>query len=381
MLNALISPKFLDVFPESLLLLQKDGRIVFANKAAEQILKIPLPELIDHGLDTIVTDSSDKVAQYLQECSRTAQFHIGVLTFRSGDSQLQCRCDGAIVSIDGNRRLLLIKQTPQAQYSTPFIALNDQNTALNRARHHLENEVQIRTAELVLTQAALRELSGKLMQAQDEERRRLARDLHDSTGQLLAGIQINLSLLTKNSDLSPQVHHRLSETIKLTNQAIGEIRTLSYLLHPPFLDEAGLDLALKSYIDGFQDRSGIAVSLALPTELGRLGPEVETALFRVIQESLTNIHRHSGSDRADVRLSSNGDGLNLEIRDYGSGMPQAEISSKKGVGLRGMQERIRLLGGTFHVIDAQPGILVKAHLSRTTSLKPSNIEATSIVHK
>ncbi|MGH9716519.1 MAG: sensor histidine kinase [Candidatus Acidiferrales bacterium] len=210
----------------------------------------------------------------------------------------------------------------------------------------------------------MRELSAQLMQAQDEERRKLARDLHDSTGQILTAIQLDLSLSLPQLPEDSDVASRLTRTIDLTNQVIGEIRTVSHLLHPPLLDEAGLALALTNFVEGFEERSQIAVTLALPSVADRLPPELETALFRIVQECLTNIHRHSGSTEASVRLTAENGMIGLEVRDKGCGSDEATAPNgyKMGVGIRGMRERVRLLNGTFEISDANPGTLVSVKL-------------------
>jgi len=248
------------------------------------------------------------------------------------------------------------------QHETKLEIANDE---LFHANQNLQEEVGKRTH----AEHELRALSGRLLRLQDDERRRLARELHDSTGQLLAGIQLNLSLATKQlAGTDGSVHRWLAESLQLTNQAIGDVRTMSYLLHPPMLDEAGLGYALRWYVDGFVERAGIEVTLALPPILDRLSPETEVAVFRMVQECLTNIHRHAESSKAEISLTVSSDTLALSIRDYGKGMPHtildAEGQGKSifGVGLRGMVERIRQLGGSLVIAAANPGTLVESEL-------------------
>src|SRR5882724_9003268 len=172
------------------------------------------------------------------------------------------------------------------------------------------------------SEAAIRELSGRLLQLQDRERRRIALELHDSTAQTLAALAMNLALVKKSeAKLDPASRRALEAATALADQSSQEIRTLSYLLHPPLLEEMGLVSALRAYAKGFADRSRIALSCDLPKDLERLPREVETALFRVAQESLTNIHRHSGSRKAKIRLRRRRTHAELEIRDYGRGIP------------------------------------------------------------
>ncbi len=236
------------------------------------------------------------------------------------------------------------------------------NLELSRTNQSLSGEVAKRTA----VETELRRLSGRLLELQDEERRRLARELHDSTGQLLAAIQLNLSRATQEAgSAQPEMQRRLTDTVELTNQAITEVRTMSYLLHPPMLDEAGLALALQWYVEGFVERSNLQINLKLPMKLDRLSRDLELTIFRVLQESLTNIHRHSGSPNADIALDFEGKELLLSVRDYGKGIALENLEGarglgKVGVGIRGMQERVRQLGGTLSVRKEDPGTLLEA---------------------
>ena len=205
----------------------------------------------------------------------------------------------------------------------------------------------------------LRQLSGRLLQLQDEERRRIARELHDSTAQSLAGLSMNLAVIEMESDaLSDEARKALRESLALAKHSTRELRTLSYLLHPPLLDESGLISAVRWYVDGFSQRSGVLVDLVLPSESCRFLREVETALFRIMQECLSNIHKHSGSPTANIRLAFDQLHVVMDIRDYGKGMPTAapggkgDRTSPLGVGLMGMRERVGQLHGK---LDIQAG--------------------------
>jgi signal transduction histidine kinase len=356
--------KLIDVFPEAILLVEKQGRILSANKAALELFGGPLEWFAARALSTLITDDPSHLDIYLRACARTAQFHIGSFHLRKHSGEpIACRCDGALLPWTAEN-ILLVRLTPSATSSTPFIALNEQIESLNKARHGLENEVRIRTGELLDAQKRLQELSAQLMLAQDEERRRLARELHDSTGQTLTAIQLNLSLLMNELSLSPENRARIEQTVELTNHAIGEVRTISHLLHPPMLDEAGLCIALRTFIEGFEERSRIVVATDLPGSFERLNPEMETALFRIVQECLTNVHRHSGSKDASIRLARENGSVLLEVADVGRGIFHGNngASQKTGVGVRGMQERVRLLNGTMEFLDARPGTVVRVKL-------------------
>jgi two-component system NarL family sensor kinase len=235
------------------------------------------------------------------------------------------------------------------------------------------DRIQQHAEELEKAEQSLRRLSGQLLQVQDDERRRLARELHDGAGQILAALNMNLESLQEaiKDQIAPNLNNRLAESIRLANQVIKETRTLSYLLHPPLLDEAGLRDALHWFIGGFIERSGIQTDLEISPNVARLPRVLETAIFRIIQESLTNIHRHSGSAKASIRLALNGDQIFLTISDQGKGMPseatleepntreQPKKNRKLGVGIAGMRERVLQLGGQFEVAPGKPGTIIK----------------------
>ena len=221
--------------------------------------------------------------------------------------------------------------------------------------------------------AKVREFTGKLMNAQDAERRRLARELHDSAGQIVAALQMQLTpMKTDTEKFSPAFAAGIAESLTLLQQLSQELRTVSYLLHPPLLDERGLPSALRWYVEGFAERSKIEVELELAEDLGRLPCEMETALFRIVQESLTNIHRHSGSKRACIRVRRSDDNLCLEVQDFGRGMTISRNNCaspvpRSGVGIQGMHERVRQLNGHFEIHSTGDGTLVSVRLPVTTT--------------
>jgi PAS domain S-box-containing protein len=212
------------------------------------------------------------------------------------------------------------------------------------------------------------EFASRLQNMQDEERRRLARELHDSVGQTLAALGMNMAIISAQSNKLDTLGARaISENAHLIEQVSREIRTISYLLHPPLLDIAGLVSALRWYVDGFSERSHIKVDLEISNDFGRLPDEVEIAIFRIVQECLTNIHRHSGSATAVIRLHQDGNHLMVQVQDSGKGMPaekQYELvkSGRGGVGFAGMRERVRRLGGTLEIQSGGSGTVVSATL-------------------
>ncbi len=234
--------------------------------------------------------------------------------------------------------------------------------ALRGAQTDLEARVSERTADLELAQASLRHLSAHLLQAQDEERRRIARELHDSAGQLLAALSMTLTPLERDlQTANPQWADAITSSIHLVDELSRELRTISHLLHPPMLDEAGLGFALRWYVEGFAERSKIKVDFEFPEDLGRLPRAVETTIFRIIQESLTNVHRHSESKTAKIRVCRNDSEIKVEIRDHGKGMPSQGVRpGRSGVGIQGMRERVRELGGKFEIRSRERGTSVLA---------------------
>ena len=212
---------------------------------------------------------------------------------------------------------------------------------------------------------ALRKLSGRLLKIQDQERRRIARELHDSLGQYLAGLKIALQMLG-NASSQEKKEALTAECLDILDKSIAETRTLSHLLHPPLLDEAGFASAAGWYVTGFSQRSGIPVSLDLPDDLPRLSDAVEIALFRVLQESLTNVHRHAQASSAEIHVDLDAEDVSIEISDQGRGLPEDVLEqlrgggAKIGVGLAGMRERIRELGGRFEVTSDATGTTIRA---------------------
>jgi two-component system NarL family sensor kinase len=223
--------------------------------------------------------------------------------------------------------------------------------------------------------AELQSFSQRLLKVQDEERRKLSRDLHDSTGQTLAALKISVSLLEENCKRDPLTASLILDIAALADQAIAEIRTMSYLLHPPMLDEVGFACAAEWYVEGFAKRSGITVTATIDTSRKRLPPRMEIVLFRVLQESLTNVHRHSGASNVSVSFQHRAKAVILEIRDFGRGIPAdllgrlRHTSAEGGVGLAGMRERLLELNGNLAIQSDSNGTNVRAAvpLSRVAS--------------
>ncbi len=256
---------------------------------------------------------------------------------------------------------------------------------LGELRHWLVNYFPIPDARGALTQLgiiavdvtarhnaeeALRKLSGRLLGIQDQERRRIARELHDSLGQYLAGLKIAIDMLSRGPSTNNEA--LLAECSDILEKSITETRTLSHLLHPPLLDEAGFASAASWFVNGFAQRSGVKITLNLPPDLTRLPAAVEIALFRVLQESLTNVHRHSQATSAEIKVEADIEQITMEIRDQGRGMPPHIVQqiegdgSSLGVGLAGMRERIHELDGDFEITSDERGTTVRATIPLTT---------------
>jgi len=269
-------------------------------------------------------------------------------------------------------------------------------SAADRARAEearRENEVQLRLANEKLESvvqkrtASLRHLSAKLMRLQDEERRRIARNLHDSLGQYLATIKMNLYSLSRSA--APNQTEALSSALESVERSVVETRTLSCLLHPPLLDEVGFASAARWYTDEFAKRSGIKTRLDLPDGIDRLPESTEIALFRIMQESLTNVHRHSGSSSVEISLTITRNQAVLRVRDFGRGMPAQLIhgsdlnGSHMRVGLSGMHERVTDLGGSLDVESNSDGTAISVTLplpaqpSRQSPVTPGNLGTNS----
>ncbi|GAC1436840.1 MAG: hypothetical protein NVS1B11_21430 [Terriglobales bacterium] len=257
-------------------------------------------------------------------------------------------------------RTALRARSRQYEIRAHLEELKQAHEAQREANDRLESLVEQRTA-------VLRKLSAQLMRVQDDERRRMARELHDGLGQLLAAAQINLTLYADSNGNDGS--NFLGEARRLVTESVAGIRTLSYLLHPPLLDEAGFFSAAQWYVDGFSKRSGIKVDLKLPPGFERMPEAVELALFRVLQEGLINVHRHSGSSHVDVHITKNEtEGMSevtLELKDYGKGISQSfldrfqKTGTGAGVGLAGIRERVKELGGELVIESDEGGTLLK----------------------
>jgi signal transduction histidine kinase len=240
-------------------------------------------------------------------------------------------------------------------------------------RHGQFAQVFTDITERKKTEEAVRNLSVRLLRVQDETQRRLARQLHETVAQSLAAIKMNLAVVRRLPGDDPRGAEALENVFTATDEALTEIRTVTYLLHPPMIDHAGLITALRWYIDGFQRRSGIATVLDAPDDPGPLSPDIETSVFRIVQEGLTNVQRHSGSATANVSISRQDHQLSVEIADQGRGVPPAmredhDALLASGVGIAGINERVHELRGGMTIDSSEAGTAVRV----TIPLSPSD---------
>ena len=255
-----------------------------------------------------------------------------------------------------------------------------QSRQLAIEHQELEALVTERTAEL-------QKLTQRLLKVQDEERRRIARDLHDSTGQTLAALKMSIMLLQQSCKEDSPKLALVSEVEALADQALEEIRTMSYLLHPPLLDEVGFACAAEWYIEGFSKRSGINVKAEIANSRERLPRSMEVALFRVLQESLTNVHRHSGASEASIHFKQQGEAVILEVRDFGKGIPEERlrllraVNADTGVGLAGMRERLHELNGELEIESDSRGTSMRATVPLYTMAHPVHVEDAGSVNQ
>jgi PAS domain S-box-containing protein len=344
---------FLDNAVEGVQQTGPDRKVLWANQAMLSLLGYSAEEYVGQTLAQFHVDP-EALEEFWQRLMRREDI-------RDYRAQLRCK-DGTIKHVlihsngvweDGRflrTRCFVRDVTEQVHMER---ALRENEADLLQAKSDLEALVEKRTA-------ALRQLSSRILTLQDCERRRIARELHDSLGQYLVGLQLDINMLRR----TPERQELWAEIEEVMQRCISETRTMSYLLHPPMMDEAGLASAARWYVDGFAQRSGAKVTLDIPGNLDRLPDATELTLFRVLQEALTNVHRHSNASAADIQILRDAEQVILQVRDNGGGIDQEslrrfnEVGGSLGLGLTGMRERVRELGGRLALESTTEGTSV-----------------------
>jgi PAS domain S-box-containing protein len=369
--------RLLDFSFNAVVVFDPEGPITYWNKGAEELYGWTREEAVGQVSHTLLrTEFPEPLGAILARLRREERWQ-GEL--------IHTRRDGGRLTVLSRWQLTRDSGTN----SESIMEINVDITKTKEAERQLQLSVQTleariaeRTQQLQSASEKLRELSVKLLQTQDEERRRIARELHDGVGQLLAAMSMNISLLdSERSKLSPESVKAVDANLKLIEDAGQEIRTMSHLLHPPLLDEVGLDSALRWYVDGFAERSKISVDLQLSPGFSKgLPRDFALSLFRIVQECLTNIHRHSGSLSAFVAVERSANQITLTVNDQGRGIAtelQSRIASgeSSGVGFRGMRERIRQFGGRLEIASDENGTRILTVLPFSAAIGKAEEEA------
>jgi two-component system NarL family sensor kinase len=339
--------------------LADDGTVLYANRSFAEIFDVPLEKFIGTPLNDFVFGEDRALLAHL-----IADANINIVR---GEIRLD--------SHKQRPRTIRLTLSPVREQGVHTICV-----VATELTELIETNEALRVSEV-----SLRQLSARLLKLQDEERRRIARDLHDTTGQKIAVLSMTLDRLAKLVDTRKvDVKDALIESRDVVGKIGEEIRTLSYLLHPPLLDECGLASAVLWYAEGFKKRSGIHLNVAIDEELVRLTTDAETALFRVLQESLTNVHRYSGSSSAEIRIFQSASKVHLEIVDHGKGVkagmerPAFAGAPTLGVGIPGMRERIRQLGGQLEVEFSNEGTRVHASLPMEGAAEETTLQSSEL---
>jgi len=361
----------LEISAEAVVSTDKDQNIILFNRAAETIFGYTADEALGESLDLLIPERfqaihREHVKSFLQSerNSRLMSDRRRVLGRRKDGSEFHMAASISKLFVGGQRMFTIMC----TDVTNEVRAENE----LREARDELEVRVQERTAELQASNHALlaeiaerrraeeevQELSRRMLRVQEEESRKLARELHDGATQNLLTLSLNMARTRKNGAGTAD-DAALAEWMQVAEGCVNELRTVSYLLHPPLLEELGLELTLRGFVEGFARRSGISVRMNISGDLDKCGFDVELAVFRILQEALSNVHRHSHSSTAAVLVACDGRTFRLEIADQGKGISAGSV---EGVGMASIRERVRLLKGELAIQSDQAGTTINIQL-------------------
>ena len=363
-----------------------DGIITSWNGSAERLFGYTASEAIGQHISLIIPlNRRDEEALFIERIKRGERIeHFDTVRVRKDKSPLDISLTISPVRDASGKIIGASKIARDINQRKRFEReLRESEERYRTLADALDTQVQFRTQELERRNSELRDLSARLLEFQDQERRHIARELHDSAGQTLTALGLQLARIREDAKNDPVLSRNATNAEELVQHLAQEIRTTSYLLHPPLLDETGISSALGWYVQGLAERSSLAIDLKIPDNFGRLPSQIELFIFRLVQECLTNIHRHSGSKTALIRIAREESTVEVEIEDQGKGMsPErlTEIQSQgTGVGIRGMRERVRHLRGNLVIESNDSGTKVYATLPITTSLPPHKSDTRQVV--
>jgi PAS domain S-box-containing protein len=361
----------LAISAEAVISMDSNHSITLFNRAAEEMFGYTAGEILGQPLDLLIPKRlrevhnehvarfarSDKDSLLMSDRRRVfglrkdgSEFHMAASISKlniAGETIFTVICNDVTEAVQADEQL-------RRSHEDLELRVRERTAALEAINEFLQLEI----LERKRAEEEIQDLSRRMMRVQEEERRNLARELHDGATQNLVTLSLHMGRMSRDpSAVTPAV---LEEWMRLAEQSANELRTVSYLLHPPLLEELGLSLTLRAYVEGFAKRTGIQVTLHSQGELDNLGFDIELAVFRILQEALSNVHRHSGSVTATVRISYDGHILRLQIADQGRGIPPG--MDRSGVGLGSMRERARLLKGQLVIETGSTGTTVKIEL-------------------
>ena len=372
--------QLLDLSNDAIIVRDRHDCVTYWNKSASELYGYSREEAMGRVTHELLrTEFPEPLERIVQKLHRDNCWTGELMHKRKDGSQLVVMSRWALDRDDsGEVKCVLETNNDITKQKENEKTLLEREERLRTLADRLESQVRARTEELEQRNAEnlqqseqLRELSNRLLHTQDEERRHIARELHDSAGQIVSALGMKITGIAQKVAHNPALANATQESQELVQELGKEIRTISYLLHPPLLDENGLSRAIQWYVQGLMERSVLNIDLDISENVGRLPSEMETALFRIVQECLTNIHRHSGSNAATIRLSRDAENVSLEVQDEGKGLSAEKLAriraQRSGVGITGMQERVRHFKGVMTIQSNGCGMKVSCSLPLSMS--------------